>query len=200
MYVSLSLSLSLSLSICICLYTYIYMVPPPPHVPTISLLVQVIVLSTQSPTKSCFRQVLDRALLYSRKVAKPERSQNIEKPIKAAHRKPKALEKPIKVAHKEPKTLEKTNKNDTQGAQNIGNSNKNDAQRAQNIGKTNKYDAQGAQNIGKTNKNHKNHDFQTISRRDTTIGRWFEKLWFLWFLLVFPMFSASKTRKHWKQQ
>ena len=55
-------SLSLSLCTCIhifictyiyiyiyiCVYIYIYMVAPP-HVPTISLLVQVIVLSTQSP-------------------------------------------------------------------------------------------------------------------------------------------------------
>ena len=67
------------LYVCVYIYIYIYMyahvymygTPPSPHVPTISLLVQVIVLSTQSPTKSYFRQVLDRALLYSRKVAKP---------------------------------------------------------------------------------------------------------------------------------
>ena len=94
-------------------HTYIYGTPPPPctyHFPSCTSHRALYTV----PTKSCFRQVLDRALLYSRKVAKPERSQNIEKPIKAAHRKPKALEKPIKVAHKEPKTLEKTNKNDTQ--------------------------------------------------------------------------------------
>ena len=145
----------------------------------------------------------------------------METTIKMTHKELKTLEKPINMTHKEPKTLEKPIKTiktmifklSPGATPPSGDGLKNygfygfywffqcfQLPKHANIGKTNKYDAQGAQNIGKTNKNHKNHDFQTISRRDTTIGRWFEKSWFLWFLLVFPRFSASKTRKHWKNQ
>ena len=59
------------------------------------------------------------------------------------------------------------------------------------------FPSRGAENIGKTNKNHKNQDFQTMGWRFQVLV-W--KSWFLWFLLVLPMFSAPRAEKHWQHQ
>ena len=100
----LSLSLSLSLS-----YIYIYIYGSPPHVPTISLLVQVVVLSTQSPLNRAFGKsstVLSYTVASSRK------------------RKDLRTLKNQKKLHTGTQSTGKTNKSSTQETQSIGKNNK----------------------------------------------------------------------------
>ena len=72
MCVCMSLCTCVCRCVCVCVYAsiYIYIYGTPPctyHFPSCTSHRALYTV----PTKSCFRQVLDRALLYSRKVAKP---------------------------------------------------------------------------------------------------------------------------------